>query len=251
MHDADLACAGERAGSVGGGRAVAEAELAPAGRRAGARGGRAAGTRGPLAYRQGKPMRPDVARAFDRMAAAARADGVALIVDSRVSLRRRAGRALRAPPRPEVGRAAGQVAAPARHGARPRPAVGVRMARAQRAALPFRPALRWEPWHYGFTLNPRSTPVDFGARAPGDGRSAVPAFVPARYRAADRARGKALERRRRAARGPAVRGVAGSTRSRVSPAGARGIAQFMPGTARAYGLRDPFDAGAAITRRRT
>ena len=31
-----------------------------------------------------------------------------------------------------------------------------------------------------------------------------------------------------------------------SPAGALGIAQFMPGTARAYGLRDPFDAAAAI-----
>jgi soluble lytic murein transglycosylase-like protein len=34
--------------------------------------------------------------------------------------------------------------------------------------------------------------------------------------------------------------------SAVSPAGAQGIAQFMPGTARAYGLRNPFDAGAAI-----
>ncbi len=32
----------------------------------------------------------------------------------------------------------------------------------------------------------------------------------------------------------------------VSPAGARGIAQFMPATAAAYGLRDPFDADAAI-----
>jgi soluble lytic murein transglycosylase-like protein len=32
----------------------------------------------------------------------------------------------------------------------------------------------------------------------------------------------------------------------VSPAGAQGIAQFMPGTARAYGLDDPFDAPAAI-----
>jgi soluble lytic murein transglycosylase-like protein len=31
-----------------------------------------------------------------------------------------------------------------------------------------------------------------------------------------------------------------------SPAGAQGIAQFMPGTAIAYGLRDPFDAAAAI-----
>jgi hypothetical protein len=40
------------------------------------------GYTGPLAYRQGKPMRPDVARAFDRMEAAARADGVRLIVTS-------------------------------------------------------------------------------------------------------------------------------------------------------------------------
>ena len=31
-----------------------------------------------------------------------------------------------------------------------------------------------------------------------------------------------------------------------SPAGAQGIAQFMPGTAAAYGLRDPFNARAAI-----
>ena len=31
-----------------------------------------------------------------------------------------------------------------------------------------------------------------------------------------------------------------------SPAGAQGVAQFMPGTARAYGLASPFDADAAI-----
>ena len=31
-----------------------------------------------------------------------------------------------------------------------------------------------------------------------------------------------------------------------SPAGAQGIAQFMPGTARSYGLSNPFDADAAI-----
>src|SRR3954468_8498638 len=52
-------------------RALAEAELA-----AGAGGGFAhgGGYDGPLAERQGKSMRPDVARAFDRMAAAAAAD---------------------------------------------------------------------------------------------------------------------------------------------------------------------------------
>jgi soluble lytic murein transglycosylase-like protein len=32
----------------------------------------------------------------------------------------------------------------------------------------------------------------------------------------------------------------------VSPAGAQGIAQFMPGTARGMGLADPFDPEAAI-----
>jgi soluble lytic murein transglycosylase-like protein len=32
----------------------------------------------------------------------------------------------------------------------------------------------------------------------------------------------------------------------VSTAGAQGIAQFMPATAAAYGLRDPFDPEAAI-----
>src|SRR4029077_19107832 len=32
----------------------------------------------------------------------------------------------------------------------------------------------------------------------------------------------------------------------VSPAGAEGIAQFMPGTAAAMGLRDPFDPRQAI-----
>ena len=37
---------------------------------------------GPLAFRQGKPMRPDVAAAFDRLQAAAKADGVALVIDS-------------------------------------------------------------------------------------------------------------------------------------------------------------------------
>jgi D-alanyl-D-alanine carboxypeptidase len=60
--------------------AAAEAQLAP-----GAVATYAAGAgeyQGPLAYRQGKPMRPDVALAFDRMAAAAARDGVSLIVVS-------------------------------------------------------------------------------------------------------------------------------------------------------------------------
>ena len=59
--------------------ATAVAELAPDDGGALATGG---GYSGPLAYRQGKPMRPDVAAAFDRMAAAAASDGVDLIISS-------------------------------------------------------------------------------------------------------------------------------------------------------------------------
>src|ERR671922_2266483 len=62
------------------GDATAEAELVPPGA-LGALGAPGAGEyTGPLAYRQGRPMRPDVALAFDRMAAVAAADGVSLIV---------------------------------------------------------------------------------------------------------------------------------------------------------------------------
>ena len=59
--------------------AVVPASTAAAGRPATASEG---GYSGPLAYRQGEPMRPDVAASFDRLAAAATADGLALIVNS-------------------------------------------------------------------------------------------------------------------------------------------------------------------------
>ena len=57
---------------------AAEAEIAPTLLDPAAGGG----YDGPLAYRQGKPMRPDVAQAFDRMERAARADGVSLLITS-------------------------------------------------------------------------------------------------------------------------------------------------------------------------
>jgi hypothetical protein len=62
--------------------ATAEAELAAPGTDPGAGPLTAGEYRGPFAHRQGKPMRPDVALAFDRMAVAARADGVALLITS-------------------------------------------------------------------------------------------------------------------------------------------------------------------------
>jgi hypothetical protein len=62
-------------------RASAEAEISGAGGTlsAEAEGG---GYTGALAYRQGKPMRRDVAAAFDRLYAAARREGVTLLVTS-------------------------------------------------------------------------------------------------------------------------------------------------------------------------
>ena len=78
------------------------------------------GYSGPLAYRQGEDMRPDVAAAFDRMAAAA-VPGRHLPRDQlRLPLRRRAGGPLCRQPRPAVGRPARPVSAPLRDRARPR-----------------------------------------------------------------------------------------------------------------------------------
>jgi len=69
----------------GGGVVVEAAAVAEAGAPAG--GGETAiasggGYSGPLVFRNGKGMRPDVGAAFDRMALAARADGIALLVVS-------------------------------------------------------------------------------------------------------------------------------------------------------------------------
>ena len=79
----------------------------------------------------------------------------------------------------------------------------------------------------------------------GDGRSAVPSFVPARYAPAIT---RAAQRWSVSA---AVLSAQIYAESYFNPfarsrAGAQGIAQFMPGTARAYGLSNPFNATAAI-----
>jgi soluble lytic murein transglycosylase-like protein len=81
---------------------------------------------------------------------------------------------------------------------------------------------------------------------PGDGRSAVPSFVPPAYEGAI---ARAASRWNVAA---ALLAAQLYVESNFNPfaqslAGAQGIAQFMPGTARTYGLRDPFDPEASIS----
>ena len=122
----------------------------------------------------------------------------------RLPLERRAGCPLRRAPRPEVGRAAGQVAAPPRHRARPRPARRVRLARGQREAVRLRPeilvgalALRLHPQrrHAQRRLRPARRPE----------RDAE--LRPAALRTGHQPRRPALERRRRPPRRAALRRV--------------------------------------------
>jgi len=221
-------------------RAVAEAELGPGGGATGfARGG---GYTGPLAMRQGKGMRPDVAQAFDRMNAAARAAGVSLLVNS--AFRSDAEQAILfarnpdpkwvAPPGQSLHRYATEL------DLGPASAYGWLAANARRFGFVQR--YSWEPWHYGYLLNARSSPRS----GPGGERaSGVPGFVPERFapmlsRAAQRWNVSAT------LLAAQLYAESGFNPFAVSSAGAQGIAQFMPGTARAYGLADPFDAVEAI-----
>ena len=204
---------------------------------------------GPFAERQGKRMRPDVARAFDRMAAAAARDGVALIITSAwrssaeqaVLFARNPNPKWVAPP----GRSMHRLGTELDLG--PRSAWGWLARNATR--FHFVQRMSWEAWHYGYTLNAGTTSLGrAGEPRKGDGErgsGAVPGFVPERF---------APFFRRSAQRwnvSAALLAAQAWQESRFnpfarSPAGAQGIAQFMPGTARAYGLGNPFDAEAAI-----
>jgi hypothetical protein len=219
--------------------ATAVAELAPAVATGLATGG---GYSGPLAYRQGKPMRPDVAEAFDRMAAAASADGVGLIVTSGFRSDAEQARLWAANPDPKwvapPGTSLHRLGTELDLG--PPSAYGWLARNAGRFGFVQR--YSWEPWHYGYTRNAGSRSVGFG---PGDGESAIPDFVPERY--AD-AIARAAQRWNVSAAVISAQLYAESNFNPFaqSPAGAQGIAQFMPGTARSYGLSNPFDPDAAI-----
>jgi soluble lytic murein transglycosylase-like protein len=206
------------------------------------------GYSGPLVYRQGKPMRPDVAAAFDRMAAAAAADGLALTITS--AYRSDAEQAALfaanpdptwvAPPGTSLHRCATEL------DLGPASAYGWLAANAQRFG--FLKRYSWEPWHFGYTAGPApcsSEGDSVGPDPPAAGSAGLPSFVPSSYRATLIA---ASGRWNVPAALLAAQLMAESNFNpfAVSPAGASGIAQFMPGTAAAYGLDDPFDAEASI-----
>jgi hypothetical protein len=232
--------------SVDGG-ADAEAELVPPGMVAGFGAPGAGEYAGPIAFRQGKPMRPDVAQAFDRMEAAATADGVHLIVNSAFRSNAEQAALFAAHPDPKwvapPGRSLHRLGTELDLG----PSAAYAWLARNAGRFHFVQRYSWEPWHYGFTLNAGTASVGFGGAGRDDGDSAgtLQAFVPARFAPAIS----------RAAQRWSVAGTLLAAQlyqeSRFnpfarSPAGAQGIAQFMPGTARAYGLDDPFDASRAI-----
>jgi soluble lytic murein transglycosylase-like protein len=230
-------------------RATAELTLDAAGfeRAAYASGG---GYSGPLAYRTGKPMRPDVALAFDRLAAAARREaGLALFVSSGFRSDTEQAKLFAAHPDPKwvapPGESLHRYATELDLG----PAAAYAWLAANATRFGFLQRYSWEPWHYGYTRSPGTSSVGFGrpsgAGPGGDGRSAIPGFVPDRFREPI---ARAAQRWNVGAALLSAQIYAESNFNPFarSPAGAQGIAQFMPGTAVAYGLRDPFDAAAAI-----
>jgi soluble lytic murein transglycosylase-like protein len=203
------------------------------------------GYSGPLSYRQGKPMRPDVALAFDRMAAAARREaGLALLVTSGYRSDAVQAALFAAHPDPKwvapPGTSLHRYATELDLG--PPAAYGWLQANSQRFGFIKRYA--WEDWHFGYALNAGSASVGFGGGAERRG-GGLPQFVPAVYRE------PLANAARRWNVGAALLGAQLYVESGFNPlarsaAGAEGIAQFMPGTAAALGLADPFDAPAAI-----
>jgi hypothetical protein len=248
---------GERRRRVVPVRARASAELAPDlgaayGMPAYGSGG---GYDGPLAYRMGKPMRPDTAAAFDRMAAAARREaGLYLSISSGFRSDAEQARLFAANPNPKW------VAPPGtslhRYGTEldlgPPAAYTWLEQNCRRFGFIHRYA--WEPWHFGLGPNPRDREhpalLDKGSWEPPGGdhgriHHRLPSFVPRRFhdpiaRAALRWN---VPMNLLAAQ---LYAESGFNPFAQSPAGAEGIAQFMPGTADAYGLENPFDPVEAI-----
>ncbi|MBM3666726.1 MAG: hypothetical protein FJW90_04475, partial [Actinobacteria bacterium] len=215
------------------------------------------GYSGPLAYRNGEGMRPDVARAYDLMAAAARRGGHGLVVNSGFRSDAEQARLFAAHPDPRwvapPGRSLHRCATELDIG--PPSAYGWLAANARRFG--FLQRYSWEAWHYGFVAGPAPCSAEGdsgglagsgGAGADPDGAgssSGLPGFVPARYRAPI-LRSAARWDVSGALLAAQIMAESAFDPAAVSPAGAQGIAQFMPGTAASYGLRNPFDPEAAI-----
>lgn len=205
---------------------------------------------GPLAMRDGEGMRPDVGAAYDRMVLAARSDGIALVVVSGFRSDAEQAELFAAHPDPTwvapPGHSLHRCATELDLG--PSSAYGWLAGNAGRFGFVQR--YSWEAWHYGFAAGPAPcSPAGEAVAANGVaseiGPTGLPSFVPPQYRE------PILRSAARWGVPPALMAgqlmaESGFDPTAGSSAGAQGIAQFMPSTAAAYGLADPYDPVAAI-----
>lgn len=202
------------------------------------------GYSGPLVYRDGKPMCPAVAAAFDQMDRAISAAGMDLVVVS--AFRSDAEQAILFARHPDPK----WVAPPGRSRHRNSTELDLVVSGGVHAWLTrnggsfgFVQRYSWEPWHWGFT--PGCGAGQPGATATGAMAGGLQAWVPSGYR------DLVLRSARSAGIAPSLLAAVLKAESdfdprAVSSAGALGIAQFMPGTARGMGVDDPFDPAQAI-----
>jgi hypothetical protein len=212
--------------------------------------GAVAGYSGPLIYRDGEGMRPDVAAAYDQMATAARSDGIVLIVVSGFRSDAEQAELFAAHPDPTwvapPGHSLHRCATELDLG--PSSAYGWLAANASRFGFVQR--YSWEAWHYGFNGGPAPCSVKGESASAGGGTRTVtsaslPSFVPAQYRDPI-LRSAARWGVPQALMAGQLMAESGFDPNVGSPAGAQGIAQFMPSTAASYGLTNPYDPVAAI-----
>jgi len=215
------------------------------------------GYAGPLVYRDGEGMRPDVAAAYDRMAAAARAAGLSLLVVSGFRSDAEQAALFAAHPDPTwvapPGHSLHRCATELDLG----PEAAYSWLAANAARFGFLKRYSWEAWHFGFVAGPvpcsaagEAGGIAAGGAAGSGGDGALsagtlPSFVPAEFRelivrAAIRWNVSA------ALLAGQEMAESGFDPNAGSSAGAQGIAQFMPSTAAAYGLKDPYDPAEAI-----
>jgi hypothetical protein len=209
------------------------------------------GYSGPLVYRNGEGMRPDVAAAFDQMAAAARSAGIALIVVSGFRSDAEQAELFAAHPDPKwvapPGTSLHRCATELDLG----PSGAYAWLAAHAGRFGFVQRYSWEAWHYGFSAGPPpcsdagNAVLGTGTDPGPPGGATLPSFVPARFRGTlvDAAAKWNVSAALLAAQ---LMAESNFNPFASSPAGAEGIAQFMPATAASYGLRDPFDPVEAI-----
>jgi hypothetical protein len=209
------------------------------------------GYSGPLVYRDGKGMRPDVAAAYDQMAAAAAAAGIDLIVVSGFRSDAEQAELFAAHPDPKwvapPGTSLHRCATELDLG----PESAYAWIDANGSRFGFVQRYSWEAWHMGYDRPPAPcsaagdamTGAGQGGAPPGGGT--LPSFVPPRFRdtLVDAGAKWNVSAALLAAQ---LMAESNFDPFAVSPAGAEGIAQFMPGTAASYGLTDPFDPVQAI-----